>query len=55
MWYELFKFEIRYRARRAETYIFFVFLFLFSLIGVDFVFGDIELGLVKNERSYSDR
>ncbi|WP_350284470.1 M1 family aminopeptidase [uncultured Croceitalea sp.] len=47
MWYEIFKFEIKYRLKRADTYIFFVFLFLFSIVGVDFVFEGIDLGQVK--------
>lgn len=47
MWYEIFKFELRYRLKRPETYIFFLFLFLFSLAGVDFVFNGVELGQVK--------
>lgn len=47
MWYEIFKFELSYRSKRPETYAFFVFLFLFSLVGTDFIFQGIELGLVK--------
>ncbi|WP_108804193.1 M1 family aminopeptidase [Aquimarina sp. Aq107] len=47
MWYEVFKFELKYRAKRPETYVFFVFLFLFSIVGVDFVFQGVEMGLVK--------
>ncbi len=47
MWYEIFKFEIQYRAKRLDTYIFFVFLFLFSLVGVDFIFHGVEMGLIK--------
>lgn len=47
MWYEIFTFEIKYRLKRPETYLFFLFLFLFSLFGVEFVFQGIELGLVK--------
>lgn len=47
MWYEIFKFEIQYRAKRFDTYLFFIFLFLFSLVAVDFVFGDTNLGQVK--------
>ncbi|MBT8218562.1 MAG: peptidase M1, partial [Bacteroidia bacterium] len=48
MWYEIFKFELKYRARRPETYLFFVLLFAFSIFGVDFIFQGVELGLVKN-------
>ena len=36
MWYEIFKFEIQYRAKRLETYLYFVVLFLFSIVAVDF-------------------
>jgi len=45
--YEIFKFELNYRLKRPETYLFFFFLFLFSLFGVEFVFQGVELGLVK--------
>lgn len=37
MWYQIFKFEIQYRAKRLETYLYFSILFLCSLIAVDFV------------------
>ncbi|XRE44762.1 putative membrane protein [Tenacibaculum discolor] len=47
MWYEIFKFELKYRAKRPETYVFFVFLFLFSIVGVDFVFQGVEIGMMK--------
>ncbi|MCK8520168.1 peptidase M1 [Aquimarina sp. D1M17] len=47
MWYEILKFELKYRIKRPETYIFFMFLFLFSIVGVDFVFQGVEIGLVK--------
>ncbi len=47
MWYELFKFEVTYRRTKPETYLFFLFLFAFSVFGVDFVFQGVELGLVK--------
>ncbi|MFK7813996.1 MAG: M1 family aminopeptidase [Maribacter sp.] len=47
MWREIFKFELKYRLKRADTYVFFVFLFLFSLIGVDFIFDGVDLGQVK--------
>jgi len=47
MWYEFFRFEINYRSKRPETYLFFLFLFLFSLFGVEFVFQGTDLGLVK--------
>lgn len=47
MWYEIFKFELKYRVRRPETYVFFCFLLLFSVFGVDFIFQGVELGLMK--------
>ena len=47
MWTEFFTFEIKYRLKRPETYLFFLFLFLFSLFGVEFVFQGIDLGLVR--------
>lgn len=47
MWYEIFKFELGYRIRRPETYVFFGFLFLFSIVGVDFIFQGVEIGLMK--------
>ncbi|WP_299241617.1 hypothetical protein [uncultured Aquimarina sp.] len=47
MWYEIFKFELKYRTKRPETYVFFLFLFLFSTVGVDFIFQGVELGLMK--------
>ncbi|WP_109301005.1 M1 family aminopeptidase [Aquimarina sp. AU474] len=47
MWYEIFKFELKYRVNRPETYVFFGFLFLFSIIGIDFIFQGVELGLMK--------
>jgi hypothetical protein len=46
MLYEFFTFELRYRLKRAETYVFFLFLFVFSLFGVEFVFQGVDLGLV---------
>ncbi|WP_298894645.1 M1 family aminopeptidase [uncultured Psychroserpens sp.] len=47
MWYNVFKFEIQYRIKRADTYIFFFFLFLFSTVGAEFIFQGIELGILK--------
>ena len=47
MFYEFFIFEIKYRLKRPETYFFFLMLFLFSAVGVMFVFQGIDLGLVK--------
>jgi len=51
MWYNIFKFEIKYRIKRPDTYVFFIFLFLFSIVGVDFVFQGVELGGVKKNSS----
>jgi len=47
MWYEIFRFELKYRLKRPETYLFFLFLFAFSVFGVDFVFQGVDIGLVK--------
>ncbi len=47
MWYEIFKFELGYRIKRPETYLFFGFLLLFSMVGVDFIFQGVEMGLMK--------
>lgn len=47
MWYDIFKFEIQYRIKRPDTYVFFLFLFLFSIVGVDFIFQGSELGIMK--------
>ncbi|MFT5438123.1 MAG: ABC-2 type transport system permease protein, partial [Ulvibacter sp.] len=47
MWYEIFKFELKYRVKRTDTYIFFVFLLLFSVVGVDFIFQGMDFGIVK--------
>lgn len=47
MWYEIFKFEIKYRAKRPDTYIFFIFLFLFSIVAVDFIYQGVDLGQIK--------
>ncbi|MEP0266376.1 M1 family aminopeptidase [Dokdonia sp.] len=46
MFLEIFKFELKYRAKRADTYIYFVALFLFSIIAVDFL-NDEPLGALK--------
>ena len=47
MWYEIFKFEIKYRIKRPDTYVFFIFLFLFSIAGVDFIFEGSDFEIVK--------
>lgn len=47
MWYNIFKFELQYRLKRPDTYVFFLFLFLFSIVGVDFIFQGSDMGLMK--------
>ena len=47
IWYEIFKFEIRYRLKRLDTYIFFAFMLLFSIVGVDFIFQGVDIGGIK--------
>lgn len=47
MWYNIFKFELQYRIKRPDTYVFFLFLLLFSIVGVDFIFQGAEMGLMK--------
>ncbi|MFL1895275.1 M1 family aminopeptidase [Aquimarina sp. 2-A2] len=47
MWYNIFKFELQYRIKRPDTYVFFLFLFLFSIVGVDFIFQGAEMGFMK--------
>ena len=47
MLYEIFKFELYYRLKRSETYLFFGFLLFISIFAVDFVFEGVDLGLVK--------
>jgi ABC-2 type transport system permease protein len=38
MLFEIFRFEIRYRIRQYNTYFYFIMLFLFSIVAVDFIF-----------------
>lgn len=52
MLYEFFIFELKYRLKRPETYFFFLLLFLFSLVGVEFIFQGIDLGLVKKNSPF---
>lgn len=47
MWFEILKFEIKYRAKRLETYLFFAVVFFFSIISFNFLFEGQNLGLVK--------
>lgn len=46
MFLEIFKFELAYRAKRADTYVYFAAVFLFSIIAVDFL-NDEPLGALK--------
>ncbi|MGK0365801.1 MAG: ABC-2 type transport system permease protein [Saprospiraceae bacterium] len=52
MWYEIFKFELKYRARRPDTYVFFAVLFLFSLIAFDFIYQGENIGQLKENSPY---
>ncbi len=52
MWYNIFKFELQYRIKRPDTYVFFLFLFLFSLVGVDFVFQGFDFGIIKKNSPF---
>lgn len=47
MLFEIFKFEILYRLKRPETYVFFAALFFYSLISVEFIFNDLP-GTIKS-------
>lgn len=47
MWYNIFKFELQYRLKRPDTYVFFLFILLFSIVGVDFIFQGSDMGLMK--------
>lgn len=46
MLFEIFIFEIKYRLKRPETYVFFAALFLYSLISVEFIFDNLS-GTIK--------
>ncbi|WP_166437045.1 ABC transporter permease/M1 family aminopeptidase [Niastella caeni] len=46
MLFEIFKFEINYRIRQYNTYLYFIILFLFSIVAVDFIFEG-QLGPLK--------
>ena len=52
MWYEIFKFELQYRIKRPDTYVFFLFLFLFSIVGVDFIFQGFDFGIMKKNSPF---
>ncbi len=51
MLFEIFKFEIKYRLKRPETYVFFTALLLYSLIAIESLFGD-GPDLVKGNAPY---
>ncbi len=51
MWYEIFKFELTYRSKRWDTYAYFLILFLYGLIAVDFLFGT-HLNTVNSNAPY---
>ena len=48
MWYEIFKFELKYRARRPDTYIYFIILFLYSIVAVDIIYDGVLDPLKRN-------
>ena len=52
MWLEIMIFELKYRAKRLDTYLYFTILFLFSIVGVDFVYQGVDLGEVKTNAPY---
>lgn len=52
MWYEIFKFELHYRIRRPDTYIYFFILFFFSLVAAD-IFVDGGSGFVYTDSPYT--
>ncbi len=47
MWYSVFKFELWYRSKRIETYLFFIIILLCSLVAVDFIYGGVDLGKIQ--------
>lgn len=47
MWLEIFKFELRYRKSQRLTYLFFLFVFALAVVGVEFVFQGVDVGVVK--------
>ncbi len=52
MWYEIFKFEIKYRAKRVETYLYFVLLFLSALGAFDGIMQGQDIGMDKENAPY---
>lgn len=51
MFLEIFKFELIYRSKRAETYVYFTVLFLYSIIAVDFLYEG-ELDALKRNAPF---
>lgn len=51
MWQEILKFELIYRAKRWDTYLYFLALFGYALIAVDFLFGQ-DLEAIKINAPY---
>jgi hypothetical protein len=47
MLFEIFKFEVQYRLRQYNTYLYFIILFLFSIVAVDVIFEGGQLGPLK--------
>jgi ABC-2 type transport system permease protein len=47
MLFEIFRFEIHYRIRQYNTYLYFIILLLFSIVAVDFMFEGGQLGPLK--------
>lgn len=47
MLFEIFKFEINYRIRQYNTYLYLIVLFLFSIVAVDVIFEGGQLGPLK--------
>ncbi len=52
MCYEIFLFELKYRLRRADTYLFFFAILLFSIIAVNFIYEGQEIGQIKLNSSF---
>ncbi|MEO9964207.1 MAG: M1 family aminopeptidase [Reichenbachiella sp.] len=52
MLFEIFKFEIKYRAKRPETYLYFIIVLLFAVVAVDFIFHGEELAPLKRNSPY---
>lgn len=53
MWFEIFKFEIQYRSKRLETYLFFLVILLFSLVAFDFIYEGEDLGQISENSPYA--